>query len=143
MKVNENIIYASFRRRVAASIIDGVILGTISGALTSSFKGSTPGAMKSTVEMIALMFSVFYGVILESSSKQATVGKMLLGIKVTDLAGQPIGFLHSLGRHCCKIFSGIILGIGFLFPLFTKKKQALHDIIASCLALRVQPDSVA
>ena len=74
---------------------------------------------------------------MESSEYQATLGKMLLGLKVTDLKGRRISFLRATGRHFGKILSGLILGIGFFMIAFTKKKQGLHDIITECLVLKV------
>ena len=60
----------------------------------------------------------------------------LLGLKVTDLAGNRITFARASGRFFGKILSGMILGIGFLMAGFTARKQALHDILAGCLVLR-------
>lgn len=73
---------------------------------------------------------------MESSAWQATLGKKILGLKVTDLAGNRISFARASGRFFGKILSGMILGIGFLMAGFTERKQALHDILAGCLVLR-------
>jgi uncharacterized RDD family membrane protein YckC len=73
---------------------------------------------------------------MESSSWQATLGKKILGLRVTDLAGNRITFARASGRFFGKILSGMILGIGFLMAGFTARKQALHDILAGCLVLR-------
>jgi uncharacterized RDD family membrane protein YckC len=78
-----------------------------------------------------------YSALLESSEWQGTVGKKLLGLKVTDLAGQQISFWHATGRFFSKMISGLIpLGIGYIMAGFTEKKQALHDMIAGTLVLR-------
>jgi uncharacterized RDD family membrane protein YckC len=73
---------------------------------------------------------------MESSAWQATLGKKILGLKVTDLSGNRITFARASGRFFGKILSGMILGIGFLMAGFTARKQALHDILAGCLVLR-------
>ncbi|GEQ96830.1 hypothetical protein JCM17844_04670 [Iodidimonas gelatinilytica] len=73
---------------------------------------------------------------MESSEKQATLGKAAIGIKVTDMNGQRISFLRATGRHFGKILSTIILLIGYVMILFTKRKQGLHDMIAGCLVLK-------
>ena len=73
---------------------------------------------------------------MESSAKQATVGKMALGIIVTDLDGRRIGFGRATGRYFAKILSALTLGIGFLMAGFTERKQALHDMVASCLVVK-------
>ena len=59
-----------------------------------------------------------------------------MGLYVTDLGGNRIGFGRASLRYWAKIISSIILMIGYLMAAFTGKKQALHDIIASCLVLK-------
>jgi uncharacterized RDD family membrane protein YckC len=75
---------------------------------------------------------------MESSSKQATLGKMALALKVTDLQGRRISFARATGRHFAKIISGMILLIGYIMAGFTERKQALHDMIAGTLVIRTQ-----
>ena len=70
-----------------------------------------------------------------SSEKQATVGKMVLGMVVTDVNGGRISFGRATGRHFAKWLSALILGIGFLMAAFTERKQALHDMIADTLVV--------
>ena len=77
-----------------------------------------------------------YFALLESSAKQGTLGKMALGIRVTDLDGNRISFGRATGRYFAKFISAIILYIGFIMAAFTAKKQALHDIIASTLVIK-------
>ena len=83
-----------------------------------------------------MVVSWLYFALLESSPKQATLGKMALGIKVTDLDGNRISFGRATGRFFAKIISGVILMIGYIMAAFTAKKQALHDIIASTLVIK-------
>jgi uncharacterized RDD family membrane protein YckC len=53
------------------------------------------------------------------------------------MAGQRISFMRATGRHFGKIVTSFIpLGIGYAMAGFTQKRQALHDMIASCLVLR-------
>ena len=84
---------------------------------------------------MAGVISWLYWSLMESSAKQATLGKMALGIKVTDLNGNRIGFGKATGRFFGKILSGIILDIGFIMAGFTEKKQGLHDMIAGTLVV--------
>ncbi len=72
----------------------------------------------------------------ESGIKMATIGKRLVGIQVIDTEGYPISFLRATGRYFAKIISAIPCLMGFFFPLFTPKKQALHDMIAGCVVVR-------
>ncbi len=73
---------------------------------------------------------------MESSEKQATLGKLAMGIKVTDLQGNQISFGRATGRHFAKMISGLTLFIGHIMAGFTEKKQALHDMIANCLVIK-------
>jgi uncharacterized RDD family membrane protein YckC len=62
---------------------------------------------------------------------------MALGLIVTDLYGNRITFARASGRFFAKIITGLIpLFIGYILAGITEKKQALHDMIASCLVLR-------
>jgi uncharacterized RDD family membrane protein YckC len=72
---------------------------------------------------------------LESSTMQATVGKMALGVRVTGLDGGRIGFGRATCRLLAKIVSGLILYIGFIMAGFTARKQALHDMMCGTLVV--------
>jgi uncharacterized RDD family membrane protein YckC len=71
-----------------------------------------------------------YYALLESSQNQATLGKMVVGILVTDRAMQRITFTRATLRHFAKIISLLVFGIGFFCILYTKKRQGLHDYVA-------------
>jgi len=77
-----------------------------------------------------------YFALMESSAWQATVGKRVLGLYVTDLQGRRISFGRASGRYFAKIISNFTLLIGYVMAGFTAKKQALHDMIAGCLVLK-------
>jgi len=86
---------------------------------------------------VGLLLTWLYHALLESSEWQATVGKRVLGLVVTDVAGQRVSFGRSTGRHFGKIITNLVPAfIGYLMAGFTEKKQALHDMIAGCLVLR-------
>lgn len=77
-----------------------------------------------------------YFALMESSSHQGTLGKMAIGIVVTDLQGRRVSFARATGRYFGKYISNLILNIGFLMAAFTEKKQALHDIMAGTLVVQ-------
>jgi uncharacterized RDD family membrane protein YckC len=77
-----------------------------------------------------------YYAFMESSANQATVGKMAVGLKVTDLNGKRISFGRATGRYFGRLLSGFILGIGFLMIAFSAKKQGLHDTLAGTLVVK-------
>jgi len=147
-------LYAGFWRRFIAIIIDRFILGLVfwifvavfgSGRLAEIVSmGRQPDptvilAFVRTVWLISIAFTVInwlYFALLESSSKQATLGKMALSMRVTDLQGQRIGFGRATGRYFGKIISAIILYVGYMMAGWTEKKQALHDMMAGTLVVR-------
>jgi uncharacterized RDD family membrane protein YckC len=85
--------------------------------------------------LINLVLGWVYAAAMESSDRQATLGKMAVGIKVTDMNGERISFGKATGRHFAKIISAIILLIGYIMAAFDSKKQALHDKMAGTLVL--------
>lgn len=87
------------------------------------------------IAVFSIILQWLYYALMESSSKQATLGKMAIGIKVTDLSGNRISFGRATGRYFGKILSGLILNIGYIMAAFTERKQALHDMMANCLVI--------
>jgi uncharacterized RDD family membrane protein YckC len=77
-----------------------------------------------------------YEALMTSSSKQGTLGKMVFGLKVTDLQGQRISFGHASARHFAKYISVLTAMIGFIVAGFSAKKQALHDLIAGTVVVK-------
>ena len=139
--------YAGFWKRFAAALLDSLVLGAASQVINPllALFGIAPTQpaqtqMQISPEMWAYIFctmaigfviSVLYFSLMESSSWQATLGKMALQIKVVDYNGQRISFWHAVGRRMAKILSGTLtVNIGYLMAGATRKKQALHDKIA-------------
>ncbi|MDP9160286.1 MAG: RDD family protein [Acidobacteriota bacterium] len=148
---NLNHQYGGFWIRVVAAIIDGLLVNVVVApiafliAATIGFAGlavSMPGRGIHLVSAIvggALGFvgSWLYEAVMLSSSRQATLGKMAVSLKVTDLAGNRFSFERATGRHFAKYISGATLGIGYIMAAFTDRHQALHDMIAGTLVRRV------
>ncbi|MCH8912817.1 MAG: RDD family protein [Planctomycetes bacterium] len=138
--------YASFGARLLAMIIDMVILNTASSMIQAPFLMMMLGNLNPTTMIASLAgpivliggLSVLYTVWLESSAWQATLGKKILGLRVVDLDGQRITFWKSASRNFNKSISTLILGIGYLMPLWTAKRQALHDRMARCLVIKIR-----
>lgn len=86
--------------------------------------------------LVPLSVNWLYRAIMESSSQQATIGKLLLQIRVADIAGNRISFWRATARHFSKMISSIMLLIGFLMAAWTKKRQALHDKMSGCIVVR-------
>ena len=137
--------FAGFWRRFAAYTIDAVIIGFVMNSMYWFIRnqiqiGSSFDISENMTNVIfSLLNSIFcwcYFSGMESSPLQATLGKWLVGIYVTDIEGNRIGFGKATGRFFSKIISGIILTVGYWLAGFTEKKQALHDMIAGSLVLR-------
>jgi uncharacterized RDD family membrane protein YckC len=120
--------YAGFWRRFLAAFLDGILLGIVGGILTSQMDQTASGS-------ISTILGWLYYAGMESSSRQATLGKSLLGMYVTDLRGQRISFLRATARYFAKFLSALILMIGYIMAAFTERKQALHDKLADTLVL--------
>jgi uncharacterized RDD family membrane protein YckC len=150
--------YAGFWRRFAALLIDGIILWVVmlAAALVMTNMGweFTP---KSNMivddqgiyrrveggdylallkfELIGLVINWLYASIMLSSPMQATVGKIVMSIYVTDLRGKRIGFGRATVRFIASIVSSLLLLLGYLIMPFTARKQTLHDMVAGTLVV--------
>jgi uncharacterized RDD family membrane protein YckC len=143
-------VYAGFWLRAVAYLLDSLVIGflaTLAIFLPLMERGAIPtdnpwflyqNQSRQVLAMWLLVFMVtwLYFASFESSSWQATPGKKLLGLRVTDLAGCRITFARASWRYLGKLIFGSILFFGFLFAAFTPRKQALYDITAECLVLR-------
>jgi uncharacterized RDD family membrane protein YckC len=144
--------YAGFWKRFVAMVIDSLVLSPIVIALVafsglSSFVALQPVEGREGINAAVLAATIVVGVLIilagqwvyhtwmESSRYQATLGKLALGIIVTDMDGKRISFARANARFFGKWISSMILNIGFLMAAFTEKKQALHDMLASCLVV--------
>ena len=132
--------YAGFWLRFAAFIIDWIVLIAVNLFITAVLGGFRGQRQPVVLEFLAAAAQIssqwLYYALMESSSYQVTLGKMALGLKVTDLNGQRISFGRASGRYFGKILSGLILCIGFLMIGFTQKKQGLHDMLADTLVVK-------
>lgn len=88
-----------------------------------------------------LITQTLYFSLLESSYLQASLGKLVFGIKVVDQQGARLDFLYCLVRNMSKFLSSLIFMVGYLMALVTKNKQALHDLIAGSYVVRSMLDS--
>lgn len=157
---NAPVKFASFVKRAAAFAVDAAIAVAVYGlliylvnrllALPVEYTPFLERGLSLTIspyvrehfaELVAL-YSLLklavlfpYFAVLESSPLQATVGKWLLGIKVTDLTGKRISFARAAARFFAKILSGQFLLIGYFIAAFTEKSQALHDLLAATLVV--------
>ena len=152
-------VYAGFWLRFVAYLIDAALTLLVFGVIAAVvfaivgvgfFRNVAEGANQSNPAVPVAFFAVIwfffivlivaswlYYALMESSQFQGTLGKIALSLAVTDAQGRPVTFGRASGRFFAKIVTGMIpLWIGYIMAGFTEKKQALHDMIASCLVVR-------
>lgn len=138
--------YGGFWIRVGAYAIDTVVMlipVLIVRRLTfATLPSNMPYAFANFISSInqCMTWWVYFAV-LESSTWQATLGKMVCGLIVVDEYDNRISLARATGRYFAQILSGLILGIGFIMVGFTRRKQGLHDFLAGTLVVKGQAES--
>lgn len=140
--------YAGFWLRAVACVIDTILIVAlfilVASFFPSTFEKFLPPESASLSDMpqpspvviaVLVVLGCLYYTVFEASGWQATPGKRILKLYVTDLSGQRITFRRALLRNLARQLSGIFF-IGYLMAGFTEKKQALHDLLSKCLVLR-------
>lgn len=130
-------LYAGFMRRGFAYAFDlalvSVLLGLAHQLLLPQIlpQLGIRGFNDQTLALIAYGFYLFYMTLLTCLGRQATVGKVIMGMWVFGMQGQRVNFFHALIRETLKL---ILLPFVFLM-WFTARKQTLHDLIARTVVL--------
>ena len=137
--------YGGFWNRFVAFFIDGIITSMAAGYLGFVLEGfyrAAGGTSEGAGDLgsfLGLILSWLYYAIMESSAKQATLGKIAIGLVVTDKRGNRLTFGRATARYFARWLSGIILMIGYIIAAFTEKKEALHDMIAGTIVYQRRP----
>ena len=133
-----NVKYVNIGIRTLATSVDLVLivilLTTIETfVLNSSFSSLEINSFRI---LIGIVSWIFYNAILESSVFQATIGEMLLSVKVVDLFGKKVGFLRAMFRCISTILSILPFGLGIWYITTDPKKQGWHDLIAGTFVIK-------
>jgi uncharacterized RDD family membrane protein YckC len=188
--------YARFWVRTVAFIIDSVVVYVAQTVLQVALGLQNPTSLEEMRQfssldsrvmtgwvlftVLAVLWQWLYYALMESSSRQGTLGKMAMNLAVTDLDGRRLTFARASGRFLGKGVSNVLAGmvllvgtlglaagnpnasdpttaftsaglLGFLgasllavvmvlasniMAAFTRRKQALQDIVSGCLVLR-------
>jgi uncharacterized RDD family membrane protein YckC len=151
--------YAGFWRRAVAYVIDALIIVVLAMPFLmllaprdlsaweqysklptdQLFDLTNPVVRPIMIIVLPVMFVAgwLYYALSESSIWQATPGKRLLGLRVANMEGQRLSFTRASARFFGKVLTGLVpFGVGWILAGLTKRKQALHDMIAGCLVLR-------
>lgn len=158
---------AGLGRRVGAFFIDGLISAIIFLLVVLSMRGlrilgiwTPPGWMPpagmppellwdssgTAARLLAVLgypvfLGAFYLAVFEASRWQASLGKRLLDVHITDAAGRRLSISRSLSRSFCKcLFNGFYIGaVSILTVALDPERQALHDKVAKTRVVRGRP----
>jgi len=141
--------YAGFWIRVVAAVIDFLLMFAalfpirlLFGSLVTAIGMNSQMPVHETLLVrrwvriaIGVLLAFAYRAGMESSAFQATLGKLAVRLRVTDLEGKRISFGRAAGRYFAKFLSMLALGLGYVMVGFDEEKQGLHDRIAGTLVL--------
>jgi uncharacterized RDD family membrane protein YckC len=144
MQTTFNPEYAGFWRRIFALCIDYAVIylpilyiSYFAGYVLRGHLGYYKIVLVGIV--IGLVMAWLYWTLCESSPWQASLGKRLMGICVSDIDGERLTFSQSGKRTLCKVLSLLPFGLGFVAAAFTAKKQTLHDLITDSIVVYNAP----
>ena len=120
---------ASFWKRLIAFAIDSILIIIISALLGVIFKLSPP-----VVYWLDVALFYTYNIFMDTKH-QATLGKIILKIKVIKADGTRPDLMNSFYRNFGKFISAIPLFYGFLRILAPHRRQTMHDELAKCLVI--------
>jgi len=145
---------AGFGRRVAAYLIDVLPITAATAVFFYSYLGFDENfrryldapddlnariafmSQRNNIRDLSLLIYILYCMVADASPLQGTVGKRLLGLRVSDARGNRITIPRSIGRGAVKVASIIPVGLGCLWALWSKDRRTWHDMAAKTLVLR-------
>lgn len=134
--------YARASVRFLAWLVDfALIAGPLLAAVfwLDSLDSPARPTREDSVSIAFILYLVLwwlYSSLMHSSSWQATLGKRLARIKVTDKQGKRISGLRSLWRTLMWLMGFLPLGLGFWAILFNRKRTGFHDWFSGTLVVR-------
>lgn len=137
---------AGFWRRAAAFGVDALWMFSVSGVIAILLVGEPwpafgdPGALATAAALIGELLPVVVFVI-GWGRYGRTPGKLLLDLRVVNArTGEPPGYVRAFVRYIGYFLSALPLGLGFLWIVFDRQRQGLHDKLAGTRVVMV-PDS--
>lgn len=128
---------ASIGRRAAAFMIDvlvllALVIGTsyLFGVAYDALIGPPPEWAIFAASIVGVIAAWLYFAAMESSHYQATLGKLLVGIRVTSPTGARISFTQAAARAMGKVISTVLFGVGYVLAIFTRDRLSLHDMLS-------------
>lgn len=113
---------AGFWIRVAASVIDAVLVGIVT-------------SVTHTGAALPAIFAAYCVVMW--AMKATTIGGIICGLKVVRLDDRKVDWVVAVVRGLAGFLSLAVAGLGFLWVAFDDQKQSWHDKIAGTTIVRV------
>jgi len=140
--------YVGFWSRVAASLVDAVLVGFFIWPLLTLHYGKEywRGAHVFYGPVDFLLTWVFpaVAVIVFWSCKQATPGKMAISARVVDArTGEPATTSQYIIRYFGYGFAALPFALGVVWVAFDKRKQGWHDKLAKTVVIRQYKEKAA
>ena len=164
------LVNAEFPIRVAAFLVDLFILAALFSLVTlpwaDTYRELQEAALRESVKaakdhpdltVVLRFYAVFFATFLPlrlayfvgfHGALGATPGKLLFGLRVVRLDGEPLSFARALGRFFAEMVSLSAMGVGYLVASLHPERRALHDLVAGTRVIRrpagsaVVPDNV-
>jgi uncharacterized RDD family membrane protein YckC len=136
------LVYASWGSRALGLIIDTLLLAVV-GFVLSTVAGDINASLGSIVRFLLSIVGIWYAVGYAGGSMGQTPGMMLAGVKLTRVDGVTrAGYLRVFLRNLIPAILGTVtLGllaiVDYLWPIWDRRNQTLHDKAANTVALRV------
>ncbi len=112
--------YAGFWVRFFANFIDLILLFVAGGIFNAVFSGSGAGSIDSVLGLgtiASFLFSWLYYAFLESGERQGTLGKMALGLVVTNQNQERLTFVQATVRYLARAIPGYVIAVGSMLSL--------------------------
>ncbi|HEY6167209.1 MAG TPA: RDD family protein [Verrucomicrobiae bacterium] len=121
----------TFGIRLAAFLLDFMLVMVTCGIL-GLINHHGPG----------MFFSIFIAYRIALWTWRGTsIGGLVCNLRVVRVDGKPLRFADALVRGLSSIFSVMVFGLGFLWVIWDREKQAWHDKIAGTYVVRVPRSS--
>jgi uncharacterized RDD family membrane protein YckC len=143
MSTDVGVRYAGFWIRLAAFLLDIILLMAITGPLLfliyglAYFDPEGGSGPRGPLDILISYVLPAVAAIVFWKYKSATPGKMVLSIRIIDArTGGKLSTAQCIVRYFAYLVSTIPLGLGFLWIAFDRRKQAWHDKLAGTVVMR-------
>lgn len=142
--VEPHVIHAGFWRQMAALLLDSILIMSVApvvGWMAFLMAMIVPMAMDArdgimlaviVASVAQWLVGVAYHALSDASAKQATLGKLALGIKLVDSSGACVSLKRATVRA---MLQSPPFSIGYLLILLDRRKRGLHDLLTSTLVV--------